>query len=161
MSITEREREKRGKLKQAKSAALNEITKSGLSLDEMINISHFSEMQATKSISGTQDFYISGYGGINSIWFSWKGVKIEPLRVTDSFLRNLEARLTLCYSGEKRFSGEIDWRVLRKYIEGNSKVVNSIKGIIEVAINMRDAILEEDVETVGVLIAKDWEKGNI
>lgn len=142
----------------ALSAALNETVKGRLSLVDVIKISHFSEMQATKSISGTQDFYVSSYGGFNAIWFDWKGTRVEPLKVSNEFMENLATRLVLCCSRERRVSEEIDWRVVKKYIERKPKVVDSMRNIIEIAHDMRDAVLNEDLEAVGILFAKDWEK---
>src|SRR5208283_4502723 len=48
---------------------------------------------------GRQDQYAAAFGGINYMTFHMDKVEVHPIKLTKSFLHQLEEHLVLCYTG--------------------------------------------------------------
>ena len=141
----------------ALGGALDRLRKGRLSAEKLIDLCFNSEIQMLKVPGGKQDYYASMFGGLNAIWFRAEGIRVERLQLDNSFLDELRDRLILCFVGKSRFSAKTNWEMFKNYVDGNEQTVNSIRNIKEIALEMRSALLSQDFEKIGSLLAKEWE----
>jgi D-glycero-alpha-D-manno-heptose-7-phosphate kinase len=81
-------------------------------------------------------------------------VRWERLEVSDKFVKDLERRLVLCFSGRSRLSGRIIYEVMGRYKE----VQGLLDEMKEIAYYIKKAIANGDIETVGKLMEENWER---
>lgn len=106
-------------------------------------------------MGGRQDEYASALGGINYIQFS-STVEIERLEL-GSFASELRSRLVLVYSGASRLSSTIHEQVWERYREGDLAVKDNLARLRALAGDMRNALVEHDLDGFGRLLREHWE----
>jgi D-glycero-alpha-D-manno-heptose-7-phosphate kinase len=106
-------------------------------------------------LGGKQDEYASALGGVNLMRFG-EGVEVEPLALLGEVREGLEARLVLCYSGQARLSGDIHDRVWGAYERGDATVGACLAELRDVALAMRDALVQADFARVADLVNRNW-----
>lgn len=94
--------------------------------------------QSMGLVGGKQDQYAAAFGGINYIEFKGDKVKIERLKLSPSFVKKLESKLVLVYTGKPHFSGSTNKSMMDNLKKGkNTKNLIRIK---KIAKEMRDAL---------------------
>ncbi|MAG52696.1 MAG: hypothetical protein CMH62_01920 [Nanoarchaeota archaeon] len=112
---------------------------------------------ATMVVGGKQDQYAAVLGGINFLKFdNHNSVKIEKIKLTDSFLKKFEDRLFLDYIGP-RFSSDINSVIVNNFTKGKKKTVEAFKEIKSNTKKMRDALVKKDLDHFACLLNKEWE----
>ncbi len=106
--------------------------------------------------TGKQDYYPAAFGGISALWFSVRGVRREPLALSEGFVRSLQQRLILGYSGASRFSGASNWSVLKSYVEQRGATRECMQSILRTARQMRECLLEEDISALADCLRQEW-----
>ena len=104
--------------------------------------------------TGWQDYFPALYGGANSVHLGRDGVKVERLRVP---FAEVEKRFVLCYTGQPRASAINNWEVMKAHIDNNQDVVKNFSQITAIAIQMREALLARDWNSVAELLGQEWE----
>lgn len=140
----------------ALSAALTRLTGKSVPPERMIDFAANLETQSIRTPTGRQDYYPARYGGFHSLWFGVPGTRRERLRLTKSFRRALHERLLLSFTGQSRFSGTSNWKMLKRYIDGSGDTIAQMRRIKTTAIQMREALAEEQLERIGQLIDREW-----
>jgi len=139
------------------SAALNELNGGHRTLEDLINLGANLEAQSLRIPTGKQDYYPPAFGGINAIWFNIDGNVLEPLTPGDETLGELEERLVLTYTAESRFSGTSNWNMMKQYIDNVGATVANLRRIKQTAVEMRQAIIERDLDRFAKLLSVEWE----
>lgn len=131
----------------------------GRSLDrmEIAALANLLEIEELKIPGGKQDQYVAALGGFNFMSFKDPEVTVEPIKLSDEFLLELEKHMLLVYTGKSRLSGNIIARVMGAYQRNEPGVSEALRNISRAAIQMRDALLAEDLERVGEVLAFNWE----
>jgi D-glycero-alpha-D-manno-heptose-7-phosphate kinase len=115
------------------------------------------ERQEAGIKGGKQDQYAASFGGFNFIEFLGKTTVVNPLRVKNEILNELQYRLMLCYTGKTRLSaGLIDDQV-RGYTENREGVVHALDETRKLAINMKNALLLGQIDEFGTLLHQGWQ----
>ena len=117
-------------------SALNKLTNSKYSKKEIITIAKNIESQVINIPTGDQDYYPAMFGGLHFIKLSIEGVKTE--RVNTDY-KELEKRITLCYSGSSRNSGINNWEIFKRHIDGDKKIFKNLESIRKTADKMKSA----------------------
>ncbi len=133
---------------------LDYLQKGHLSPREIAEMAHRLEREELGIWGGKQDQYASALGGFLFLKFG-EETKVERLKIGKDFVETLEKSLLLCYTGKSRLSGNIVKEVMERYRRG--EVVSYLDGLKEIAFQMKDALLEEDLFSVGELLEKNWE----
>lgn len=141
----------------ALSGALREANHLDLNNQRLIDNAANLEAQVIRIPTGKQDYYAAMYGGVNAIWFRVDGDSVEPLIVEESGLSELEQRIVLCFTGESRFSGTNNWKMMHAYIDGCAQTVESLNAIKETALRMREALAAGDHGRFAELIDEEWQ----
>jgi len=129
-----------------------------LSKQELASMAFSIGSQAVGTSVGKQDEFASSLGGLNFLKFNEDGsTGIEPVHLRATVLRALERRLMLFFTGTIRNS----WTILK---EKESLINNDGEGVIQalhwmrgVAQDMRQALLQEDLQQFGLLLHEAWE----
>lgn len=140
----------------ALSAALTRLTGKEIGREKVIDYSANIETQSIRTLTGKQDYYPAMYGGFHALWFGASEPRREPLRLSQGFRTELYQRLILSFTGESRFSGTTNWRMLKRYVEQDPDTVKGMRQIRETAVHMRDALVGERLDELGNLLAVEW-----
>lgn len=130
--------------------ALNKLVGDRYSPDRFIPIAANVECQVIKVPTGFQDYYSAQYGGVACIHFGPAGIVREVLVIDTTML---ERRVAICYTGEPRNSGTNNWEITKAHIDGNREIIEIFDGIRDTSLNMRSALLANDWDAVGRILA--------
>ncbi len=134
-------------------SALNKLTNSKYSKKEIITIAKNIESQVINIPTGDQDYYPAMFGGLHFIKLSIEGVNADRCKIDN---KELEKRITLCYSGSSRNSGINNWEIFKRHIDGNKKIFNNLESIRKTADKVKTAIINSDFNLLGKLIGEEW-----
>ncbi len=105
---------------------------------------------------GRQDQYAAALGGVNYLRFGGDEVAAEHPRVSPAVLSELRRRLVLCYTGERRLSGDIHDHVWGGYARGEPAVTRALRRLRELAAATRDALVGGDLDAFAGIIDENW-----
>lgn len=107
---------------------------------------------------GKQDQYAATFGGFNFIeFYSEDRVIVNPLRVKNWIINELENSMILYYTGVSRESAKIIEEQTKNTIEKNSKSLEAMHELKADALLMKEAILKGDIKTFAKYLGKSWE----
>jgi len=107
---------------------------------------------------GKQDQYIAAFGGITCLTFEKNGnVLVEPLRISDDTLDQLEDNILLFHTGIERSASEILSEQDEKSKKDDSKIIDNLHRIKEIGLETRKALERGDVDRFGELLHVHWE----
>jgi D-glycero-alpha-D-manno-heptose-7-phosphate kinase len=107
---------------------------------------------------GRQDQYAAAFGGINFIEFLPEDrVIVNPLRVRDAHLNELEAALVICFSGQSRRSEAIIREQLSGIGRSDRKTLDGLHQLKADAVAMKQALLTGDIGGMAAILRDSWE----
>ena len=106
---------------------------------------------------GKQDQYGTAVGGLKFIRFlPDETVDVQPLPVKRSTMKALDENLLLFYTGLTHSAGEILKEQNKNVASEDEKFQNLVK-MTQLAYEMRDALLEDDLNGFGRILNENWE----
>jgi D-glycero-alpha-D-manno-heptose-7-phosphate kinase len=141
----------------ALSAGLLALEDKKLEDEKLIDIAANIEAELLAVPTGKQDYWAAARGGVNAIWFGMTGTDVEPLVVNESIREELSERLSLVFTGQTRFSGTSNWNMVKAYIDNVGDTRQNLQVIKRSASEMRDCLLEGDLDAFGTALANEWE----
>jgi len=118
---------------------------------------YYVQKEVLKLPVGKQDEYASSLGGFNLFEFNKTGVNVEPLPIKPATKKNLQKSLFLFFTGQTRVASTILHQQDSAARAGRSEVIEAMKAIKENAYQMKEALLNDDLEKFGQLLHKGWE----
>lgn len=116
------------------------------------------EDEILKNAGGRQDQYSAVHGGFNSLKFQGGSkVIVENLTISSSFKSELERRLILYYTGKEHVSGDLVKDQIKSYETKREKSKEYLDQLKEIAYNIKDTIISEDLESFGMSLNRDLE----
>jgi len=116
------------------------------------------EIDILREPIGKQDQYIAAFGGITCLTFERNGdVIVEPLRISDETLDQLESNILLFYTGIERSASEILSEQDEKSKRDDPKTVDNLHRIKEIGLETRRALETGVVDKFGELLHVHWE----
>ncbi len=106
---------------------------------------------------GMQDQYAATFGGFNFIEFRGDQVIVNPLRVRADIVKELEQNLLLGYTGVARSSDGIIEDQTSRFEERDSRAMEGLRMQKELAVEMKDALLQGHLSTFADLLGSAWE----
>jgi D-glycero-alpha-D-manno-heptose-7-phosphate kinase len=107
---------------------------------------------------GKQDQYAATFGGFNFMEFHQDGsVIVNPLRIKKWFINELEASMLLYYTGASRSSAAIIDEQKKNTLSGNVQAVEAMHRIKQSAIDMKMALLTENITSFAKILGAAWE----
>lgn len=141
----------------ALSGALDRINGTNMDPELFVEYGANLEAQVIAIPTGKQDYLAALYGGVNALHFGVDGWRRESVIAEEEKLQVLEDRIVLTFTGESHFSGTNNWNMLKRFVEDEPNSRNSMRRINEIAVEMREALLAFDLDSVATLLAKEWE----
>jgi len=124
---------------------------------ELAELASSIERHELNILGGKQDQYASVLGGINFMEFSGEEVKTSSLRLSRDTIHELEKSIVLCYTGKSRLSSNIHQNVVDAYLSKDRNTLDALKNLKQIAVAIKDALLENDIFTFGKLLTDNWE----
>ena len=137
-------------------AAFNQLLELKLPPEKLLTIAQGIETYLLQVPTGRQDYYAVLYGGLNAIWFTREGEKIEQLTISPSLKKYLQDSVILCFIGESHQSGAPNWDIVKARIEQHSQTIRALEEIKHIALQMRSSILNSDFQAIGELLVQEY-----
>ena len=107
---------------------------------------------------GKQDQYAAAFGGFNFMEFGASGrVLVNPLRVKDWVISELEASLLLYFTGKSRTSADIIQEQSQNVRDKNPMALDAMHSIKEEAFRMKECLLRGDFQSLHNVLRSSWE----
>jgi len=107
---------------------------------------------------GKQDQYITAFGGITCLTFEKNGeVIVEPLRISEEALEQLESNLVLFFTGQERSASEILTEQDEKTRVDDPAMIQNLHQIKEIGLETRKCLEKGEVDKLGELFQIHWE----
>jgi len=106
---------------------------------------------------GKQDQYAATFGGFNFMEFDAnEKVIVNPLRLKRWIRNELEASLTLFYTGVSRESANIIKEQIKHTQKGDTKNIESMHALKKQAVVMKEALLKGDFKSFSDCLLEGW-----
>ena len=106
---------------------------------------------------GRQDQYAATFGGFNFIeFYNNDRVIVNPLRVKNWIVSELEASILLYFTGLSRSSAAIIKNQMKRVVTHDSKAINAMHSIKAEALAMKEALLKGDFDKLAQSMRMSW-----
>jgi D-glycero-alpha-D-manno-heptose-7-phosphate kinase len=129
----------------------------GMQLDkyEIAHLAHVVERKDLGIKGGLQDHYAATFGGFNFIEFG-EHVLVNPLRISDATIHELEFSLLLCFTGVTRESAKIISDQTDRVITARTDTISGLRAQKVLAVAMKSALLRGKLNEFGDLLGEAW-----
>jgi D-glycero-alpha-D-manno-heptose-7-phosphate kinase len=124
---------------------------------EVAHLAYLIEREDLRIQGGHQDQYASCFGGFNFIEFYGDRVIVNPLRIQQDTVNELEHNLLLCYTGTTRRSDRIIEDQIKRFEEKQEDTLRALGEQKQLAVDMKNALLRQQLDDFGDLLHSAWE----
>ncbi|MAM05820.1 MAG: sugar kinase [Flavobacteriales bacterium] len=135
--------------------AFNNYRENKFSDYEIAELAFHAERVVMNLSGGWQDQYATVFGGFNFIELKDRENIVNPLRINDDLINELEDSLLLCYTGINHNSGDIHDE--QKELMKNEKQKTYAETAKNIAYEMKSKLLKGYIDDFGELLGKAWE----
>lgn len=110
-----------------------------------------------KLAGGKQDQYAAAFGGINFIEFLPSDrVIVNPLRIGDGIINEIESSLMVCFTGQSRASEKIINLQNEQLRQHDSTALSAMHQIKQDAVDMKAAVLRGEISAIADILERSW-----
>jgi D-glycero-alpha-D-manno-heptose-7-phosphate kinase len=125
---------------------------------ELAQAAYIVEREEAGLQGGRQDQYAAAFGGFNFMEFGRNNrVLVNPLRIKESVVSELEASMLLFYTGASRASAAIIAEQSRSVETGNAQAVEAMHQIKQEALRMKESLLRGDFCLLHEVLRSSWD----
>jgi D-glycero-alpha-D-manno-heptose-7-phosphate kinase len=137
--------------------ALRSYTRDFASLRDLAEEACRIEIDILGAPIGKQDQYMAAFGGVTALTFEPDGqVRVEPLRMPNGKLVELEYNIALFYTGVERNASDILSSQNQKTLEEDQAVIERLHGIKKIGLETRRLFEKGDIDSFGDLLHEHW-----
>ena len=107
---------------------------------------------------GKQDQYAATFGGVNYMEFYEDKVIVNPLRIKESYLNELESNLLLYYTGVSRHSSAIIEEQSAEFQNSKGSSIEAAHVLKKQAGQMKEALLTGRLDQIGAILHEGWQQ---
>jgi D-glycero-alpha-D-manno-heptose-7-phosphate kinase len=111
------------------------------------------ETQVLRIPTGEQDYHPAQHGGALALHYTVEGTRVEALRVD---LEELRRRTVLVFTGVSRSSGLSNWDMLKRHLDGDTRVHRALEQILGATRDLRAALLAREWDAAGQALGREW-----
>jgi len=136
--------------------ALYAFNGESISREELGRLSSHVEIDLCGDVIGKQDQYAAAFGGLNLIEFNEDdSVKVNPVICKPETIRKIEESIIVFYTGRTRIASNILGNQSNNMkLSGKRKLMSNM---VSLAYEMRDLLENDDIESMGELLNKNWQ----
>ncbi len=124
---------------------------------EIAHLAYTIERKEVGIEGGLQDQYAATFGGCNFMEFQGGQVIVNPLRLSQDVINELEHNLLLCFTGGTRLSGHIIEDQTARYERGDQENMEALRRQKTLAVEMKNLLLQRKLQDFGELLHEAWE----
>ncbi|EGJ4437737.1 dehydrogenase [Campylobacter upsaliensis] len=122
---------------------------------EIAKLAYEIEREDLGIVGGAQDQYAATFGGFNFMeFYDNKRVIVNPLRIRNYIISELESRMVLYFTNITREAKDIEEHKKGKL--GDQKSLEAMHSIKQDAIDMKEALFRADFKRLGVILERSW-----
>ncbi len=120
---------------------------------DMAHYAYDIERKDLKLAGGRQDQYAATFGGVNFMeFFKDDKVVVNPLRIKQQYLFELENNLLLYYTATTRDSGKIIEQQSKNVFDKKEKSIDAMHQLKQQALRMKEALLKGRLHEIGEIL---------
>lgn len=125
---------------------------------ETAHLAYVVEREDLKLAGGKQDQYAATFGGFNFMEF-YKDDKVivNPLRVKQRFMTEIQNNMLLFFTGKSRESATIIEKQSANIQRNQEDALQATHQLKEQAIRMKEAILTGQIDSIGDILYQSWQ----
>lgn len=124
---------------------------------DLAHLAYEIEREDLAMAGGKQDQYAATFGGVNFMEFYGDNVIVNPLRVNEAFLHELEHNLVLYYTETSRSSAAIIEKQTQNVKDKKEKPIEAMHKLKEQAFMMKEAMLKGQLDNFGQILDFGWQ----
>ncbi len=125
---------------------------------DIAHLAYSIEREDLAMAGGKQDQYAATFGGVNYMeFYANDKVIVNPLRVKDKYLHELENNLILYFTETSRLSSDIIEKQRENVMQKNEKSIDAMHSLREQAQRMKEALLKGEVDSIGEILHYGWQ----
>ncbi len=124
---------------------------------EIADLAYIIERKDLGIKGGLQDQYASTFGGFNFTEFQKDRVIVNPLRIRQDVLNELEHNLLLCFTGTTRQSDQIIADQTERYVTDDVRTLEGLRTQKALAVELKNLLLRGELTRFGELLHVSWE----
>ena len=125
---------------------------------DIAHLAYRIEREDLAMAGGRQDQYAATFGGVNFMeFYANDKVIVNPLRVKEKWLHELENNLILFFTETSRLSSSIIEKQRENVSNKNEKSIDAMHSLKEQAQMMKEALLRGEVDRIGEILHYGWQ----
>jgi D-glycero-alpha-D-manno-heptose-7-phosphate kinase len=137
--------------------AYQELLKLPLGEYDLAQLAYDIERNDCGLAGGKQDQYAATFGGFNFMeFFSDNRVIVNPLRIRDEIINEIECSMLLYFTGRSRDSANIIKDQIHAARQADGKSVDAMHRVKQTAIEMKEALLKAEIGKMARILGESW-----
>ena len=125
---------------------------------DIAHLAYSIEREDLRMAGGKQDQYAATFGGVNFMEFSANDkVIVNPLRIKEKWLHELENNLVLFFTETSRLSSSIIEKQSANVSNRNQTSIDAMHNLKEQAQRMKEALLRGEIDEIGQILHYGWQ----
>lgn len=138
-------------------SAYNELLKLPLGEYDVARLAYEIERIDCNLAGGKQDQYATTFGGFNFMEFFENGrVIVNPLRIRQNIINELESQMVLFFTGVSRSSADIINDQVKNTSSDDNKPLEAMHEVKKLAYSMKECLLKSNIDGMADLLKEAW-----